>query len=128
MLGLGLIRLRGRLIAVQLSDRIRDFVDHVLPGEGFIDWGAVCEQLRLARFDRPLLLEVSTTTAAIKAESDNTQPRRTHAVFCSARMTRQSRCFAPADRRGNGRRVSPATAPLSYPSRTDATKADLPAL
>ncbi len=31
-----LAQLRHRLIAVQLSDRIRDFVDHVIPGEGFI--------------------------------------------------------------------------------------------
>ena len=61
-----LARLRGRLIAVQLSDRIRDFVDHVLPGEGFIEWPAICDQLRLARFDRPLLLEVLTTHSAEK--------------------------------------------------------------
>jgi sugar phosphate isomerase/epimerase len=31
-------QLGARLIAVQLSDRIRDYVDHVLPGDGFIDW------------------------------------------------------------------------------------------
>ncbi len=61
-----LARLRGRLIAVQLSDRIRDFVDHVLPGEGFIEWHAICDQLRLAHFDRPLLLEVLTIYSAEK--------------------------------------------------------------
>jgi sugar phosphate isomerase/epimerase len=59
-------RLRTRLIAVQLSDRVRDFVDHVLPGEGFIDWQKVCSELRLAQFSRPLLLEVAVTYSAEK--------------------------------------------------------------
>jgi sugar phosphate isomerase/epimerase len=65
-----LVRLRGRLSAVQLSDRSRDFVDHQLPGDGFVDWAGVCAQLRLARFARPLLLEVATTHSAEK------EPRR----------------------------------------------------
>jgi sugar phosphate isomerase/epimerase len=56
-----LIDLRHRLIAVQLSDRIRDFVDHVIPGEGFIDWSRVASVLRSTRFPGPLLLEVSMT-------------------------------------------------------------------
>lgn len=54
-------RLRERLIAVQLSDRIRDFVDHVLPGEGFIHWRELCAELRCTAFHGPLLLEVATT-------------------------------------------------------------------
>ena len=57
---------RGRVIAVQLSDRIRDFVDHVLPGEGFIDWRELCESLRRSGFDAPVLLEVATTHSAEK--------------------------------------------------------------
>jgi sugar phosphate isomerase/epimerase len=61
-----LTRLQKRLIAVQLSDRIRDFVDHVLPGEGFVDWGDVCAALHQAHFDRPLLLEVAATHSAVK--------------------------------------------------------------
>jgi sugar phosphate isomerase/epimerase len=61
-----LAQLRHRLIAVQLSDRIRDFVDHVIPGEGFIRWPEVCRELAQARYDRPLLLEVSTTHSAVK--------------------------------------------------------------
>jgi sugar phosphate isomerase/epimerase len=61
-----LAQLRHRLISVQLSDRIREFVDHVLPGEGFVSWRDVCTELSLARFDRPLLLEVSTTHSAVK--------------------------------------------------------------
>ena len=59
-------RVRTRLTAVQLSDRVRDFVDHVLPGEGFIDWQKVCSGLRLAQFSRPLLLEVAVTYSAEK--------------------------------------------------------------
>jgi sugar phosphate isomerase/epimerase len=61
-----LAQLRHRLIAVQLSDRIRDFVDHVIPGEGFIHWPQVCAELALARYERPLLLEVSTKHSAVK--------------------------------------------------------------
>lgn len=47
-----------RLIAVHLSDRIGPFMDHVIPGEGLIDWSALCARLRAAGYDRPLLLEV----------------------------------------------------------------------
>jgi len=64
-----LARLRHRLIAVQLSDRMRDFVDHVIPGEGFIQWRDVCGELSLAGYDRPLLLEVSTTHSVVKEPS-----------------------------------------------------------
>jgi hypothetical protein len=45
---------------------IRDFVDHVIPGEGFIHWPAVCAELARARNDQPLLLEVTTTHSAVK--------------------------------------------------------------
>jgi len=61
-----LTRSRHRLIAVQLSDRARDFVDHMIPGEGFIQWRDVCNELSLAGYDRPLLLEVSTTHSVVK--------------------------------------------------------------
>jgi sugar phosphate isomerase/epimerase len=64
-----LARLRHRLIAVQLSDRARDFVDHMLPGEGFIHWRDVCSELSQAGFDRPLLLEVATTNSVVKEPS-----------------------------------------------------------
>ena len=50
--------LRHRLIAVHLSDRIREFVDHVLPGEGFMDWQDLTAVLRTTCFAGPLLLEV----------------------------------------------------------------------
>ena len=33
-----LAELSDRLMAVHLSDRSREFVDHIIPGEGFINW------------------------------------------------------------------------------------------
>jgi sugar phosphate isomerase/epimerase len=56
-----------RLVAVHLSDRVREFVDHVIPGEGFIDWPEVAERLRATPFGGPLLLEVAMTHSAEKA-------------------------------------------------------------
>jgi sugar phosphate isomerase/epimerase len=65
-----LIELRGRLRAVHLSDRVREHVDHVPPGEGFIDWPALCRGLRAAPFAGPVLLEVAVEHAAER------EPRR----------------------------------------------------
>ena len=59
-----LAELRDRVAAVHLSDRVRDFVDHVIPGEGFIDWDRLAEELRASRFAGPLLLEVMVTHSA----------------------------------------------------------------
>ena len=73
-------RLGVRLIAVQLSDRIRDYVDHVLPGDGFIDWPGLCAELRQSAFRGPVLLEVATTHSA---EKDTRRfLRRAHASAC----------------------------------------------
>ena len=47
-----------RLYAVHISDRSREFVDHQIPGEGFIDFGRVCQDLFHTSFAAPLLLEV----------------------------------------------------------------------
>lgn len=58
--------LSDRLIAVHLSDRIREFVDHVIPGEGFIEWELLTSILRESSFSGPLLLEVMTTHSAVK--------------------------------------------------------------
>lgn len=52
--------LKERLLAVHLSDRIREFVDHVPPGEGFIDWTALTATLRTSPFKGPLLFEIAT--------------------------------------------------------------------
>jgi sugar phosphate isomerase/epimerase len=58
--------LKDRLVAVHLSDRIREFVDHVSPGEGFIDWPALTRALRPASFTAPLLFEVMVMHSAEK--------------------------------------------------------------
>jgi len=46
--------------------RIRDFVDHMRPDEGFINWPALCAELHQARCEQPLMLEVATTHSATK--------------------------------------------------------------
>jgi sugar phosphate isomerase/epimerase len=58
--------LKSRLVAVHLSDRIKAFVDHVIPGEGFIDWDELCRILKDVNFTFPLLLEAMTTHSAEK--------------------------------------------------------------
>jgi len=58
--------LKSRLIAVHLSDRIRDFTDHVLPGEGFIDFAGVCGLIGESPFAAPLLFEVMTEHSGFK--------------------------------------------------------------
>jgi sugar phosphate isomerase/epimerase len=58
--------LGNRLTAVHLSDRIREFVDHVPPGDGFLDWPKLCARLRRTPFRGPLLLEVMVLHSAQK--------------------------------------------------------------
>ena len=58
--------LRDRVVAVRLSDRVRAFVDHVPPGEGFVDWAALVAALRATSFAGPLLFEVMVTHALEK--------------------------------------------------------------
>ena len=58
--------LQDRVIAVHLSDRVRAFTDHVLPGEGFIAWEALLRLLRASPFAGPLLLEVLVTHSSYK--------------------------------------------------------------
>lgn len=55
-----LAQLAGRLRAVHLNDRARDFVDHLIPGEGFIDWPTLCSLIQASAFTGPLALEVDT--------------------------------------------------------------------
>ena len=52
--------LPSRLMAVHLSDRIKYLVDHVTPGEGFIDFTALCGLLARAGMHFPLLMDVMT--------------------------------------------------------------------
>lgn len=49
---------KDRLIAVHISDRTKDRADHLLPGEGFIDFDAITEIFRSINLKIPLLLEV----------------------------------------------------------------------
>lgn len=55
--------LKDRLIAVHLSDRVKEFVDHIIPGKGFIDWDDLCSILRNLKITFPLLLELMTTNS-----------------------------------------------------------------
>ena len=58
--------LKDKLIAVHLSDRVKEFVDHVIPGEGFINWTSLCSILRDSGISFPLLLEVMVTNSSEK--------------------------------------------------------------
>lgn len=64
-----LTRQKDRLIAVHLSDRIRDFVDHVIPGDGFINFDEITPLLKEAKFNGPLLMEVEMTHSQYKEEN-----------------------------------------------------------
>lgn len=59
-------RLSGRLLTVHISDRIKEFVDHVIPGEGFIDFDRLCFLLCQAQIKFPLLMEIMTTHSRYK--------------------------------------------------------------
>jgi sugar phosphate isomerase/epimerase len=71
----------NRLLTAHLSDRIRDFVDHVIPGEGFIEWADLSITLRKSKLPPPLLMEVMMTHSLEK------DPRRflsrTYTAGCS---------------------------------------------
>lgn len=59
-------RLKDRLLTVHISDRIKEFVDHVLPGEGFIDFNSMCGILHSSPYRSPLLMEVMITNSQYK--------------------------------------------------------------
>ena len=46
-------RQTDRLLALHLSDRIREHVDHVIPGEGFIAWPVLCRKIRRSAYVGP---------------------------------------------------------------------------
>ena len=54
-------KMSKRLKAVHLSDRIKPFVDHVIPGEGFIDFETIIRKLAKSEFQGPYLFEVMMT-------------------------------------------------------------------
>jgi sugar phosphate isomerase/epimerase len=57
---------KNRIFAVHLSDRIKSFIDHVIPGEGFIDWHKMCKRLRAAQFSNAILMEVIMENSSFK--------------------------------------------------------------
>ena len=58
--------LKHKLVAVHLSDRIKPFVDHVIPWEGFIHWDELCRILKDLNITFPLLFETMTMNSAEK--------------------------------------------------------------
>lgn len=58
--------LKHKLVAVHLSDRIKPFVDHVIPWEGFIHWDELCRILKDSNITFPLLFEAMTMNSAEK--------------------------------------------------------------
>lgn len=59
-------RQKDRLFAVHISDRIKEFTDHVTPGEGFIDFSEMTDILRDAKIEFPFLMEVMKTYSQYK--------------------------------------------------------------
>lgn len=55
-----------RLTAVHISDRIKEFVDHVIPGEGFVNFDDIAWLMKNNSFEFPLLMEVMTTHSRYK--------------------------------------------------------------
>ena len=55
-----------RIFAVHLSDRIKPLIDHVIPGEGFIDWSVMCATLHGTGYNNPVLMEVMMTHSKFK--------------------------------------------------------------
>lgn len=56
----------SRLKAVHISDRICEFVDHVILGEGFIDFNEIAEIISSSNPSFPLLMEVMTEHSKYK--------------------------------------------------------------
>ena len=61
---------KSRIFAVHLSDRIKAHVDHVIPGEGFIAWSEMCQKLRMAHYNGPILMEVMMTHSRFREPDD----------------------------------------------------------
>lgn len=58
--------LKDRLVAVHISDIIEEFVDHVIPGEGFINWSKLAESLKKACFKGSFIMQIAMTHSRIK--------------------------------------------------------------
>jgi sugar phosphate isomerase/epimerase len=62
--------LEQKLLSVHLSDRIADFVDHVIPGEGFINWDTLCKKLKEVKYNKPILMETMVANSKYKKIDD----------------------------------------------------------
>lgn len=62
-------KLKERLFVVHLSDRIKEFEDHAIPGEGFIQWDEIINQLKNSSFNSPILLELMMKYSKVKETS-----------------------------------------------------------
>jgi sugar phosphate isomerase/epimerase len=60
---------KKKLIKVHLSDRIKEFVDHVIPGEGFIDFNEIETLIAQSEYNSPLLMEVMMEHSKYKDEN-----------------------------------------------------------
>jgi|GEM_PF-652105 len=58
--------LKDRLMVVHISDRIKEFVDHVIPGEGIINWNGLAKSLKESSFKGSFVLEVMVTHSKMK--------------------------------------------------------------
>lgn len=56
----------ANVIAVHISDRVKAFVDHMIPGEGFIDFDAFSSSLIRNRYKGSILMAVMTTHSKYK--------------------------------------------------------------
>lgn len=61
---------KHRLMAIHISDRIKSFTDHVLPGEGFVKFEEMIQIMKTAKIDFPFLMEVETTHSKYKQEDE----------------------------------------------------------
>ena len=57
---------KNRLLTVHISDRIKEFTDHVIPGEGFVQFYKIVSILKEIKFEYPLLMEVEKTFSRYK--------------------------------------------------------------
>jgi len=50
--------MKNKLLTVHISDRSKEFIDHLVPGDGFIDFQIIYNHLKEIHFTRPILFEV----------------------------------------------------------------------
>lgn len=71
-----------RLLALHLSDRVREYVDHVIPGDGFIDWENLCGLIRNTDYCGPIALEVLMEHSRVKEKDESVR----HAFAQAAKL------------------------------------------